>query len=234
LRGAGGQDGEITGALEVRNLYFRYAPGEPEVLRGVSMQVRPGEFVAIAGASGCGKSTLLKLITGLYTPTYGEVLLDGRPLPHWNQRAVRSQIGTVMQDDVLLAGSIAENIAFFDDRIDMERVMQCAKLACIHDDITRMPMAYQTLVGDMGTSLSGGQQQRVMIARALYRQPKILIMDEGTSHLDVDTERAINAALSQMPITRIVVAHRPETIRAAARVLQLSTNGLVEHPREVV
>jgi ATP-binding cassette subfamily B protein RaxB len=97
-----------------------------------------------------------------------------------------------------------------------------------------MPMAYQTLVGDMGTSLSGGQQQRVMIARALYRQPKILIMDEGTSHLDVDTERAINAALSQMPITRIVVAHRPETIRAAARVLQLSSNGLVEYPREVV
>jgi ATP-binding cassette subfamily B protein RaxB len=97
-----------------------------------------------------------------------------------------------------------------------------------------MPMAYQTLVGDMGTSLSGGQQQRVMIARALYRQPKLLIMDEGTSHLDVDTERAINAALSQMPITRIVVAHRPETLRAAARVLQLSTNGLVEHPREVV
>ncbi len=231
---AGGQDGEISGALEVRNLYFRYAPGEPEVLRGVSMQVRPGEFVAIAGASGCGKSTLLKLITGLYTPTYGEVLLDGRPLPHWNQRTVRSQIGTVMQDDVLLAGSIAENIAFFDDRIDIARVMQCAKLACIHDDITRMPMAYQTLVGDMGTSLSGGQQQRVMIARALYRQPKILIMDEGTSHLDVDTERAINAALSQMPITRIVVAHRPETLRAAARVLQLSTNGLVEHPREVV
>jgi ATP-binding cassette, subfamily B, bacterial CvaB/MchF/RaxB len=230
----GGQDGEIIGALEVRNIYFRYAPGEPEVLRGVSFAVAPGEFVAIAGASGCGKSTLLKIVTGLYAPSYGEVFLDGRPLAHWNQRAVRAQIGTVMQDDVLLAGSIAENVAFFDERIDMARVIDCARMACIHDDITRMPMAYQTLVGDMGTSLSGGQQQRVMIARALYRQPKILIMDEGTSHLDVETERAINAALSQMPITRIVVAHRPETIRAAARVLRMDNGTLAAHPREVV
>jgi ATP-binding cassette subfamily B protein RaxB len=227
-----GHEGEIWGALELRGVYFRYAPGEPEILQRVSLSVQPGEFVAIVGPSGCGKSTLLKIMTGLYSPSYGEVFLDGRPLTAWSPRAVRQQIGVVMQDDVLLAGTIADNIALFDEQIDMARVMACARAAAIHDDIAKMPMGYQSLVGDMGTTLSGGQKQRVMIARALYRGPKILIMDEGTSALDLDTERAINAALSAMPITRIVVAHRPETIRAAQRVLTMDNGTLAAHPRE--
>jgi ATP-binding cassette, subfamily B, bacterial CvaB/MchF/RaxB len=127
-------------------------------------------------------------------------------------------------------GTLAENIAGFDEGIDMTRVRLCAQLTQIHADIERMPMGYESLVGDMGSTLSGGQKQRVLIARALYQRPRILILDEGTSHLDVDTERAVNAALSALSITRIVVAHRPDIIRAAARVVSLQ-GGVV---REVV
>lgn len=215
----GGHAGAIEGAVSVRQVFFRYAPGDPEILRGFSLDVAPGEFVAIAGPSGCGKSTLLKILCGLYQPLYGEVAIDGRPLALWNARALRTQLGVVTQDDSLLQGSIAENIAFFDERIDVARVEACARTACIHDDIAAMPMGYQSLVGDMGSALSAGQKQRVLLARALYREPKILILDEGTAHLDVATERAVNAALSALKITRIVVAHRAETLAAADRVV---------------
>ena len=218
-----GFEADIRGDVELRTVVFRYSLSEPAILGGVSMKVQAGEFVAITGPSGCGKSTLLKVLTGLYQPIFGEVLIDGRPLAQWSAAALRRQIALVAQDDQLLAGSIAENIAFFDDQIDMKWVQECARRATVHEDIQRMPMGYQTLVGDMGSTLSGGQKQRVMIARALYRRPRILILDEGTSHLDVDTERAVNAALSDMAITRIVVAHRPETIRAATRVVNLNT-----------
>ncbi len=218
---ADGFEGEIRGAVEARNISFRYGAADPTTLSNISLKVEAGEFVAIVGPSGCGKSTLLKLLTGLYQPTYGEILIDGRPLNTWSRAALRAQIALVAQDDQLLAGSIAENIAFFDERIDMDWVRECARKASIHNEIERMPMGYQSLVGDMGSTLSGGQKQRVMIARALYRRPRILILDEGTSHLDVDTERAVNAALSSLAITRIVVAHRPETIRAAGREVAL-------------
>jgi ATP-binding cassette, subfamily B, bacterial CvaB/MchF/RaxB len=218
-----GFEGEIRGEVEARNTSFRYGAADPTTLSNISLKVEAGEFVAIVGPSGCGKSTLLKLLTGLYQPTYGEILIDGRPLNTWSRAALRAQIALVAQDDQLLAGSIAENIAFFDERIDMDWVRECARKAAIHHEIERMPMGYQSLVGDMGSTLSGGQKQRVMIARALYRRPRILILDEGTSHLDVDTERAVNAALSNLAITRIVVAHRPETIRAAGREVALIT-----------
>jgi ATP-binding cassette, subfamily B, bacterial CvaB/MchF/RaxB len=218
-----GFEGEIRGEVEARNTSFRYGAADPTTLSNISLKVEAGEFVAIVGPSGCGKSTLLKLLTGLYQPTYGEILIDGRPLNTWSRAALRAQIALVAQDDQLLAGSIAENIAFFDERIDMDWVRECARKASIHNEIERMPMGYQSLVGDMGSTLSGGQKQRVMIARALYRRPRILILDEGTSHLDVDTERAVNAALSNLAITRIVVAHRPETIRAAGREVALIT-----------
>jgi ATP-binding cassette subfamily B protein RaxB len=152
-----------------------------------------GELMAIAAPSGCGKSTLIKIVAGLYKPSYGNVYIDGQPLSRWNAQSLRSQIALVAQDDCLLQG----------------------------DDIERMPMGYESLVGDMGSTLSGGQKQRVLIARALYRRPRILILDEGTSHLDVETEKAVNAALSNLAITRLVVAHRPETLRAAGRVITL-------------
>jgi ATP-binding cassette subfamily B protein RaxB len=136
-------------------------------------------------------------------------------------RVARSQIALVAQDDSLLQGTIAENISGFDEQTDMQLVRVCAELAQIRTDIDRMPMGYESLVGDMGSTLSGGQKQRVLIARALYRRPRILILDEGTSHLDLENERAVNAALSQLAITPLVVAHRPETLRAAQRVITL-------------
>jgi ATP-binding cassette subfamily B protein RaxB len=156
------------------------------------------------------------------------VLIDGQPLDRWNAQSLRSQIALVAQDDSLLQGTLAENISGFDDKVDMQLVRVCAELAQIRTDIERMPMGYESLVGDMGSTLSGGQKQRVLLARALYRRPRILILDEGTSHLDVETEKAVNAALSGLAITRLVVAHRPETLRAAGRVLSLQDGVMVE------
>jgi ATP-binding cassette subfamily B protein RaxB len=175
---------------------------------------------------------LIRILAGLYQPTEGEVLIDGQPLSRWNAQSLRSQIALVAQDDSLLHGTIAENISGFDEQIDMGRVRECATLAQISTDIERMPMGYESLVGDMGSTLSGDQKQRVLIARALYRRPRILILDEGTSHLDLPNERAVNAALSQLAITRLVVAHRPETLRAAQRVITLEGGVAKEQPRE--
>ena len=226
----GGFEGIVAGAVECRAVSFRYAFGEEPILSNFDLKVQPGECVAIVGPSGCGKSTLARLLTGLYAPAGGDVLIDGRSTRKWSNRSLRSQISFVSQDDQLLAGSVAENIAFFPEEICMERVVECAALARIHDEITAMPMGYESLVGDMGSSLSGGQKQRVLIARALYRQPRILIMDEGTSHLDVANERAVAEALSHLPITRIVIAHRPETIAAADRVVDLRATGRSADP----
>ena len=219
----GRRSDEIIGAIECRGTSFRYGTAERDVIRNLDLSIPAGEHVAITGPSGCGKSTLLRLITGLYQPTAGEILVDGQPIVSWNMDDLRARIAVVAQDDQLLAGSLAENISTFDDAIDMQRVEECARLASIHAEIQAMPMKYHSLVGDMGSILSGGQKQRVLIARALYRRPRVLIMDEGTSHLDVDNERAINESLAQLHITRVVVAHRPETIRAATRVLVLTT-----------
>lgn len=137
-------------------------------------------------------------------------------------KSYHSQIAAVLQEDSLFAGTLADNIALFDESVDMERVLQAAAAASIHADITQMPMQYETLVGDMGSTLSGGQKQRVLLARALYRQPKVLVMDEGTAHLDTVHERAVNEAISAMGITRIIIAHRKETIEAAQRILVMA------------
>jgi ATP-binding cassette subfamily B protein RaxB len=217
----GGFEGTLEGAIRCRHLVFRYAFGEAPVISGLNLNVQPGESVAIVGPSGCGKSTLVKLLTGLYVPTAGEILIDERPLSHWSPRSLRSQISFVSQDDQLLSGSISENIALFAEDIDMDLVRDAARAACVDDEIMAMPMAYESLVGDMGSSFSGGQKQRILIARALYRRPRILILDEGTAHVDLKTERAINEALSRLPITRLLIAHRPETVATADRVINL-------------
>ncbi|MAJ09222.1 MAG: hypothetical protein CMK04_10245 [Ponticaulis sp.] len=216
-----GMNKPLDGKIEVRKLMFRYAPHEKEVLRNINLKIEPGEFVAICGPSGSGKSTLMRLLVGLYQPSYGEVLFDGYPVSSWGLSNLRRQIGVVMQDDTLLAGSIEENISLFDDRPDHDTIRWAAKLAQIDEDIQNMPMGYKSLVGDMGSSLSGGQQQRVMIARALYRRPKLLVMDESTSALDITREQNLNQALKELTMTRIVAAHRPETLRAADRVVVL-------------
>ena len=161
-------------------------------------------------------------------PSSGEIAIGGIPLSKLGTQRHRELVGTVMQDDQLFAGSISDNISFFDPTPNMERVIDCARHAAIHDDIASMPMNYNTLVGDMGTVLSGGQKQRVLLARALYKEPKILFLDEATSHLDVLRERAVNEAIRNLKMTRVIVAHRPETIASADRVILLTPTQAIE------
>ncbi|UUZ50827.1 ATP-binding cassette domain-containing protein [Massilia sp. B-10] len=175
--------------IEVRNLKFRYAEGEPWVINGIDLTIPAGQNIALIGASGCGKTTLCKIILGLLRPTEGEVLLDNVPIDQIGLSTYRQLVGAAMQDDVLMTGSIVDNIGFFDTGADVKLVQKCAMQAAIHEEIVRMPMGYQSLVGDMGSSLSGGQKQRVLLARSLYKNPKILVLDEATSHLDVENER---------------------------------------------
>jgi ATP-binding cassette subfamily B protein RaxB len=212
LDGLVGAPRALEGAIEIRNLDFRYGPQDPWILSRVNLRIEPGERVALTGPSGGGKSTLLKLLTGLYAPNEGEVLVDGIPLTKLGMKCFRGQIGVVMQDDQLLSGTIADNVAFFDAQIDMERVEQCCRIARIHDEIVRLPMAYHSLVGDMGSVLSGGQKQRLLLARALYRKPRVLFMDEGTANLDPALEELILADLRGLGITQIMVAHRQAVI----------------------
>ena len=222
----------LAPSIELRNVSFRYGEGEPWILKDINLLLRAGESVAIVGPSGCGKTTLLKVLLGLLAPQEGEVLYGGIPVKHLGLQNYRKRIGTVMQEDVLLAGSIADNISFFDVQPNEERVQACAAVAAVHDDIAKMPMGYQTMVGDMGSSLSGGQKQRVLLARALYKQPKVLALDEATSHLDIANEQRVTQALAQMSLTRIVVAHRPETIADAQRVVVLQQGKVLEVLRE--
>lgn len=217
---------QIAPSIEIKNLSFRYSDNEPDVVRELNLNIPAGQCVAITGPSGCGKTTLIKLLLGLLKPTGGEIRVGGIPLVALGLSNYRHMLSTVMQDDTLFAGSIADNISFFDSTVDMQRVYKCAELAAIAPEIAAMPMAFNTLVGDIGTGLSGGQKQRILLARALYKNPKILILDEATSHLDVWNEHAVNAAIQKIPLTRIIVAHRPETIQMAERVIVLH-NGQV-------
>lgn len=211
----------IRGALELRGVSFRYAETERFVLENVNLKVEAGQFVTVMGPSGGGKTTLLKIMLGLLDPTSGEVLIDGVPLSTIGVRPYREQIAAVMQDDQLLSGSIADNISFFDPGFDHDRTVMCAQMAGVHDEIMAMPMAYNSLIGDMGSSLSGGQKQRVLLARALYKTPKILFLDEGTAHLDVENEKRINERLRRLNITRISVAHRPEIMNGADAIVRI-------------
>jgi ATP-binding cassette subfamily B protein RaxB len=213
---------QIRGRIELRNVFFRYAETEPFVLEDISFVIEPGEFVAIMGPSGAGKTTLIKIMLGLLEPTRGDVLIDGVPLSTIGPRAYREHVGAVMQEDQLLSGSVADNICFFDPSFDQDWMIQCTQLAGIHEEIMAMPMSYNSLIGDMGSSLSGGQKQRVLLARALYRRPRILFLDEGTAHLDVENEININSALKRLQMTRISVAHRPEISSGASRMLRIA------------
>ena len=213
--------------IRIENLRFRYAEQDPWVLDGINLVIQPGEAVAITGPSGCGKTTLASILLGVRKPVDGNILIGSVPLERMGNDAWRQMVGTVMQDDTLFSGSIAENISFFDPRPELARIEECARLAAIHEDIEAMPMGYQTLVGDMGTVLSGGQKQRVMLARALYKQPQVLVLDEATSHLDVKREAEVNASIAGLNITRIVIAHRSETIGAAQRVIEMSRGRVI-------
>lgn len=214
-------------AVAVEGLGFRYADGEPWVLKDCNLDIEDGESVAIVGASGCGKTTLVKLLLGLLKPTEGHIRIGGLDLHRTGPRNLRTMMGVVMQDDQLFAGSIAENIALFDQEFDQARIEHAAKLAAIHEEIMAMPMSYHSLIGDMGSSLSGGQKQRIILARALYRNPRLLILDEATSHLDVAKERLVNDAVKDLKLTKVIIAHRPETIARADRVLVMEGGRIV-------
>ncbi len=214
-------------SLEIEGLSFRYGEDEPWVVRDCSFRIGAGESVAIVGPSGAGKTTLAKLLLGLLPPDAGTIRIGGIDIARYGLANYRARVGAVMQDDALFAGSVADNIAFFDPDAQPDAVTEAARRAGIHDEIAAMSMGYETLVGDMGSALSGGQKQRVLLARALFRTPDILVLDEATSHLDVERERRINAEIAALRITRLIIAHRPETIRSADRILMV-TDGRVD------
>jgi ATP-binding cassette subfamily B protein RaxB len=221
----------LEAIVRVEALRYRYGEHEPFVLDGVDLIVAAGESVAIVGASGCGKSTLLNLLLGILAPTAGNISIGGMNVARLQVETLRRTIGSVTQHDTLFGGSIAENISFFDPQMDQARVEECARLAAIHSEVLAMPMAYNTMVGYMGTVLSGGQQQRVLLARALYKRPTILILDEATSHLDIKRELVVANAIRSLSITRIIVAHRPQTAATADRIIVLEGGRVARESR---
>lgn len=209
--------------IEFRNISYRYGADSPWVLKELSFTINAGEHVAIIGPSGCGKTTLAKILLGLLPPTEGEIFINGVPLTLVGLGAWRKITGAVMQEDLLFSGSLQDNIAKFSDVIDVAKIERSARLSAVHSEIVKMPMGYLTLVGDMGSSLSGGQKQRVLLARALYSSPSVLVLDEATSHLDIERERLVNEAICCLKITRIAIAHRPETIAMADRIIDMTS-----------
>ena len=221
----------VADSIELVDVTFAYSDAEPPVVKGLSLRIEAGESIAIVGPSGCGKTTLLKIMLGILAPQSGQMRVGAGTLQQMGLRAWRDTIGTVMQEDQLFAGSIIDNISFFDADADRAWAEECARIAAVADEIVAMPMGWHTLVGDMGASLSGGQRQRLLLARALYKRPRFLFLDEATSALDVDREREVNQAIRQMEITRIIVAHRPETISSAGRVVVIQDGRVLQDLR---
>ena len=207
---------------------FSYSRDEPRVLRDCSIKIHESRLTAIAGPSGVGKSTLLQLIAGNYATTDGHLLMGGRPSNEWRQKDLHSQMAVVFQEDCLLKGSVADNIALFDSSVDMVRVQDAAARACIAGEINSLPMGYQTRIGDLGSALSRGQVQRILLARAYYRRPVLLLLDEVTSGLDYELEKGVVASLSNLAATTIVVTHSDLMLQAADTVLWLHEGKLQE------
>jgi ATP-binding cassette subfamily B protein len=219
----------LSGRIRAERVSFSYGPLAPVVVKNVSLKVKPGQQLGIVGRTGSGKSTLAHLLLGLYPPTSGRILFDGRDLAQLDLRSLRRQIGIVTQRPYLFGASIRQNIALSNPAMPLEEVVEAAKLACIHDEIIAMPMGYDTRLVDGGASLSGGQQQRIALARALAHRPTILLLDEATSDLDGVTERTVHRALSELGCTRIVIAHRMSTIVDADVILVMEGGRIVQH-----
>ncbi|WED22395.1 peptidase domain-containing ABC transporter [Vibrio sp. JC009] len=215
---------DSTELIDFSNVSFSYGTNEPLLLNKASFKLKQGEIVALVGPSGCGKSTISKLLLGIYQPTSGHIKFFGNS--NLSVKEVRQRIGVVLQEDQLFSGSIIENITFFGSKLDEELLVQCAQKAGVHDDIERLNMGYHTLVGEMGSSLSGGQKQRILIARALYKKPELLILDEATSSLDIHTESLVCQKFREIGLPILMIAHRPETIASSDRVLLLK-DGLI-------
>lgn len=209
-------------SFRAENLSFHYDRLSKPTFSALNIAVSAGESVAIIGPSGIGKTTLMKVMTGLLKPTEGRIFINDMDISNIGINNYRSRIACVLQEDKLFAGSVADNICSFDESKNYDKIHEVAKLCHIHDEITLMPMGYETLIGELGSTLSGGQKQRLLIARALYRQPGILFLDEATSHLDLNNETLINQAIRDLKITRIFIAHRPSTIASADRVIDLT------------
>ncbi|WP_368411051.1 peptidase domain-containing ABC transporter [Colwellia sp. 4_MG-2023] len=218
---------EPKGELTLENICFSYSDDQAPILNNINLTLNANDSVAITGPSGAGKTTLMKIMLGLLQPTSGKVYLDGKDITQLGLKNYRKKIAAVMQDDTLLAGSIADNISFFDPQPDYSKIEQCGHLAAIHEDINKMTMGYNSLVGDMGANLSGGQIQRLLLARALYQSPCVLFMDEATSHLDKENEAKISEQIQHLSVTRIMIAHREETINMAKKVYVLNNGSLV-------
>jgi subfamily B ATP-binding cassette protein HlyB/CyaB len=209
---------------------FRYRPDGPEVLKGIDLDVQAGEVIGIVGRSGSGKSTLTKLVQRLYVPERGRVMVDGMDLALADSTSLRRQIGVVLQENVLFARSIRDNIALADPGAPLEAVIQAAKLAGAHEFILELPEGYDTLVGEHGSTLSGGQRQRIAIARALMTNPRVLIFDEATSALDYESERIIQDNMKAICKGRtvIIIAHRLSAVRDANRIIVMERGQIVE------
>jgi ATP-binding cassette subfamily B protein RaxB len=220
------EDGAVGGiAIRLENVGFRYSEDLPWVFRGVSLTIEPGQHVCFHGTTGCGKTTLAKVILGLLEPTEGAIYIDGVALLQFGVVNWRRAIAAVMQDDQLLSASIRENVSCFSSEVSLEKVSRSLRQAEIMEEVSKMPMGMNTFIGDMGNSLSGGQRQRVMLARALCKVPRVLVLDEATSHLDIVTEAKISTTISSLNITRITIAHRPETISSASVQFDFSKLG---------
>ncbi|MGW4523985.1 peptidase domain-containing ABC transporter [Amycolatopsis sp. NPDC004378] len=224
-------DVRLSGRLELSGVTFSYDPHGPRVLHDVSFTAEPGEKIALVGRTGASKSTLALLLLGLYHPTGGTIRYDGKPLAELGIDGVRRQFGVVLQEPFLFNGSIRANISIGDPAMPLEKVVEAATLAGIHDEIERMPMRYETLLGEGGSGLSGGQRQRLALARALATTPTFLLLDEATSHLDLATEALVDHNLSALACTRIVIAHRLSTVQNADRILVLDQGRVVEAGR---
>ncbi len=220
--------GALRGRVTLEGVSFQYSPATPPVVADASMDLLPGQLIAVVGASGSGKSTLAGLLAGLYRPETGRILYDGMDLADLDLRWLRGQLGFVAQGAYLFGLSIRANIALNDPTLPLSRTIEAAKLAQIHDDIQAMPMGYESVLADGGASLSGGQRQRLALARALVHRPKVLILDEATSALDAVTEAKVQEALAGLRSTRIVIAHRLSTVRDADVIMVMENGHIVE------
>jgi ABC-type bacteriocin/lantibiotic exporter with double-glycine peptidase domain len=219
---------KLSGRIELKHVTFQYDPQSQPVLNNISLQIRPGQKVALVGKTGSGKSTLGKLLIGLHTPTSGDILFDDIPLQQRNYQEVRSQFGVVPQDALVFSDSVRENISFNNPQMDLAHIVKAAQAAAIHEDIEKLPMGYETLLSEGGSVFSGGQRQRLALARALANRPALLLLDKATSALDVTTERAVERNIQRLFCTQIIIAHRLSTVRNADIILVLDQGRIVE------